>query len=384
MVRASSTGRQTGPACAAHLREVAVARTAAQRISVAGEPTVAATARAMLGTQAQDLAAATWALALRTPGADAAAVQAALADRSVVRGWPARGTLFLVAAEDLRWLTQLLAPRSLAASTGLWRRAGLEPQHFSLAEEAVVAALAEHGELSRPDLLGAVARHGVDTAGERGSHLLRWLSARCVIVFAAPRGTQQRFALFEEWIPGSRRIDDREEALAEYVRRWLARRGPATVRDLAWWGGLTLTEARHAVSLVDDAEVTVVDGETWVEQTEGEAEPGASRTRRPAPPAVVRRAAARLRAREASLDPADASRLVPSSNGLFLPAVTVDGHVVGTWRRTVARGTVAIEVDPWVAWTERRRAQVRRRAEQYTQHLGLALAEGPASAPTSP
>jgi hypothetical protein len=75
---------------------------------------------------------------------------------------------------------------------------------------------------------------------------------------------------------------------------------------------------------------------------------------------------------------------VPASNGLFLPAVTVDGRVVGTWRRTVARGAVAVEVDPWVAWTERRRAQVRRRAEQYAQHLGLALAVGPASAPTSP
>lgn len=384
MVRPSSTGRRTGPASAAQLREVAVARTAAQRISVAGEPTVAATARAMLGTQAQDLAAATWALGLRTPGADAAAVQAALADRSVVRGWPARGTLFLVAADDLRWLTELLAPRSLAASRGLWRRAGLEPRHFAVAEEAVVGALAEHGELSRPDLLEAVVRHGVDTAGERGSHLLRWLSARCVIVFAAPLGTQQRFALFDEWIPGSRRLDDRQLALAEYVRRWLARRGPATVRDLAWWGGLTITEARHAVSLVDDVETTVVDGVTWLERTEGEA--GQARPVRGdlrlLPP--FDELLLGYGAREASLDPADASRLVPASNGLFLPAVTVDGRVVGTWRRTIARGTVAIEVDPWVAWTERRRAQVRRRAEQYAQHLGLALAEGPASAPTSP
>ena len=396
MARASSTGPPTGPSSGrsstAHLRDVAVARTVAQRISVPGEPTVEATAGAMLGTQAQDLAAATWGLALRTPGADAAAVQAALADRSVVRGWPARGTLFLVAADDLRWLTELLAPRSLAASAGLWRRAGLEHQHFALAEEAVVAALAEHGQLSRPDLLGAVARHGVDTAGERGSHLLRWLSARCVIVFAAPRGTQQRFALFDEWIPASRRIDDREEALADYVRRWLARRGPATVRDLAWWGGLTLTEARHAVSLVDDVETTVVGDATWIERADAGAEGAGGGNARQARPA---RGDLRLLppfdelllgygAREASLDPADASRLVPASNGLFLPAVTVDGRVVGTWRRTVARGTVAVEVDPWVAWTERRRAQVRRRAEQYAQHLGLALAEGSASTPTPP
>jgi len=388
MASASSTGppsvTSVGRSAAAQLRDVAVARTVAQRISVAGEPTVAATAGAMLGTQAQDLAAATWGLVLRTPGADAAAVQAALADRSVVRGWPARGTLFLVAADDLRWLTELLAPRSLAASAGLWRRAGLEPRHFALAEEAVVAALAEHGQLSRPDLLGAVARHGVDTAGERGSHLLRWLSARCVIVFAAPRGTQQRFALFDDWIPDSRRIDDREEALAEYVRRWLARRGPATVRDVAWWAGLTLTEARHAVSLVDDVEATVVGDATWIERSEGQA--GRARPARGdlrlLPP--FDELLLGYGAREASLDPADASRLVPASNGLFLPAVTIDGRVVGTWRRTIARGSVAVEVDPWVAWTERRRAQVRRRAERYAQHLGLALAEGPASTPTSP
>jgi hypothetical protein len=368
----------------AQLRAVAVARTAAQRIAVPGDATVAATAASMLGTQAQDLAAATWALALRTPGADAAAVQSALVDRSVVRGWPARGTLFLVAAGDLRWLTELLAPRSLAASGGLWRRAGLEPRHFDRAEEAVVTALAEHGDLSRADLLGAVALHGVDTSGERGSHLLRWLSARCVIVHAAPRGAQQRFALFDEWIPGSRRIDDREEALAEYVRRWLARRGPATVRDLAWWGGLTLTEARHAVSLVDDVESTAVGETAWIERSEGEARPGrpSRGDLRLLPP--FDELLLGYGAREASLDPDDASRLVPAPNGRFLPAVTIDGRVVGTWRRRIERGTVAVEVDPWVAWTERRRAQVRRRAEQYAQHLGLALAEGPASAPTSP
>ena len=378
MARASSSGTSA----TTHLRAVAVARTAAQRVSVPGDATVADTARGMLGTQAQDLAAATWALALRTRGADAAAVRAALADRSVVRGWPARGTLFVTAGDDLRWLTELLAPRSLLASRGLWRRAGLDPEHFARAEEAVVASLAEHGRLSRPDLLGAVGRAGVDTAGERGSHLLRWLSARCVIVFAEPRGTEQGFALFDEWLPGTRGVGDRDEALAEYVRRWLARRGPATVHDVAWWGGLTLTEARHAVALVDDVETTVVDGVPWIERGEGEPGRPARGDLRLLPP--FDELMLGYGAREASLAPADAGRLVPAANGRFLPAVVVDGRVVGTWRSTVARGTVAVEIDPWVAWTDRRRAQVRRRAEQYAQHLGLALAEGGPSADPAP
>jgi hypothetical protein len=66
--------------------------------------------------QAQDYLGALWALGQRVPGADEATIERALAQRRIVRSWPLRGTLHLVAADDLRWLLDLTAPRMLQKS----------------------------------------------------------------------------------------------------------------------------------------------------------------------------------------------------------------------------------------------------------------------------
>ena len=82
----------------------------------------------MTATQAQDLQAALWAIGLRVPGAGLADVRAALEDGSVVRSWPMRGTLHLVAPEDLRWMLDLTAERLtrvIAGRHGNWTSPGL-------------------------------------------------------------------------------------------------------------------------------------------------------------------------------------------------------------------------------------------------------------------
>ncbi|ROS61615.1 winged helix DNA-binding protein [Frigoribacterium sp. PhB160] len=374
--------------------DVARARLAAQGISGSAGSTVAETAAAMLATQAQDLPAATWALALRTrgeteaPTATAADVSAAFARREVVRSWPARGTLMITAADDVRWLTGLLAPRAAAAARGTWRRAGLEPRHFATARDAVVRALAGGRLVSRADLLAAVGRAGVDTGSERGSHLLRWLSGERVIVLGAPRGTEQTVALLDDWLPDARRLDDRDEALGELARRWLAHRSPATVRDLAWWSGLTLTDVRRAVEITADVDVTEAGDVEWLDRRAAGGAP-AGTARGGDPPA---RGDLRLLPpfdelllgyadRGASLDPADKARLVPSSNGGFRPAIVVDGRVVGTWRRTLTRRTVTVELDPWVPLVAGQRARLQERQAEYARHLGRELVRPDGSAP---
>ncbi|KQS22847.1 winged helix DNA-binding domain-containing protein [Frigoribacterium sp. Leaf186] len=360
---------------------LARARAAAQRLGIPGHETVAEAAAAMLGTQAQDFTGGLFALGLRTPGSREADVRAALERREVVRTWPARGTLMFVAADDVRWLTALLAPRSLQASQGLWRRVGLEPRDFGAAREAVLTALTGRAPASRPDLLRAISDAGVGTAGERGSHLLRWLAGTGVIVFGAPRGTEQTFALLDEWVPDARRIDDRDEALAEYAHRYLAHRGPATERDLAWWGGLTLTEARRAVDLAADVERTTVGDVEQLTWGDAGAVPPARDDPRLLPP--FDELLLGYGDRSASLRAADVARLVPASNGLFLPAVVVDGRVVGTWRRTLTRHTVAVELDAWVPWGVRTRRRLERRVAEYADFVGRDLAPTTRPTPTT-
>jgi hypothetical protein len=65
--------------------------------------------------QAQDYFGALWAIGLRLPNAAEADVEQAIANRTIVRTWPLRGTLHFVAAVDIRWMLELLAPRVIAS-----------------------------------------------------------------------------------------------------------------------------------------------------------------------------------------------------------------------------------------------------------------------------
>src|SRR4026208_924124 len=72
--------------------------------------------------QAQDYLGALWAIGLRTTAAVESDVASALAERRIVRAGPVRGTLHFVAADDARWLLELLAPRIVQRHTARLER----------------------------------------------------------------------------------------------------------------------------------------------------------------------------------------------------------------------------------------------------------------------
>ena len=64
--------------------------------------------------QSQDLPASLYAIGLRMTGATEAIVESALTNGSIVRSWPMRRTIHCMAAEDVRWMIRMLAPRAIA------------------------------------------------------------------------------------------------------------------------------------------------------------------------------------------------------------------------------------------------------------------------------
>ena len=64
--------------------------------------------------QAQDYQGAKWSLGLRLPGSTEAMIEQALSEKKMVRTWLMRGTLHFVAASDVRWMLNLLAPRIIS------------------------------------------------------------------------------------------------------------------------------------------------------------------------------------------------------------------------------------------------------------------------------
>ena len=81
----------------------------------------------LCGIQAQDTRAATLAVRVRSAGLVATDVESArIQERSVVRTWGPRGTLHLLAAEDLGWLLPLLGPVFVAGDRRRRAELGLD------------------------------------------------------------------------------------------------------------------------------------------------------------------------------------------------------------------------------------------------------------------
>jgi hypothetical protein len=205
----------------------------------------------LLAVQAQDLRGARLAVRVRATGLRAADVDRALTDdRSLVVTWLCRGTLHLVRREDLPWLHALTAPTLRTTIARRLAQEGVGPGAAERGVAVVERALAEDGPLGREALRGRLDAAGVPTRGQAFVHVLALAALRGLVV-RGPVGLdgEQRHVLAQDWL-GPPPAVDRDAALAELARRYLAGHAPATDRDLATWAGLPLRDARAGLRLI--------------------------------------------------------------------------------------------------------------------------------------
>lgn len=328
--------------------------------------------RHLLAVQAQDHYASLWALGLRTRGTDEAAVETAVRERRIVRSWPMRGTLHLVAADDLRWMLALMASRIIALdSKRIERDFGLHERALDLCREAVVRVLEGGRCLSRPALYVALAERGIDVAGPRGLQILGRLAHEGLLCQGPREDRQPTFVLLDEWI-APQAMPGQDEMLATLARRYIRGHGPASVRDLAWWSGLTLRDAQRAWDLARPYfDVLQQDGIEY-----GFIESDFIESARPTSQAAVHLLPAfdeylvGYADRSAMIAPADLRRVV-GANGLFNPSVIIGGRVAATWKRTLRKDRVDISWMPLRALTASELKGIARAAKGYGRFLGL-------------
>ena len=351
--------------------EIVRRRLSAQRISSTAF-TRPEEAVAWLGAvQAQDYLGALWAVGLRLSAAREQDVERALADRTIVRTWPMRGTLHFVAAADARWMTELLAPRPLAAAASRLRSFGIDEVVLSRARRALVESLSGGRRLTRPAAYEVLARAKVATEEPRGLHVLWCLAHECLLCFGPREGKQQTFVLFDEWLPHAKRLP-REEALATLAHRYFSGHGPATDADLAWWSGLTLADVRLAIHLAGQrVEEESVDGRSyWSAPPPSVASPSALPGAAHVLPAFDELLVG-YTDRTAAVDPRHADLL--TAGGIFNPIVVVGGRVIGTWKRRIERRAVVCSVAPFASRRTAGGRAVTDALRRYAAFLGLEL-----------
>jgi hypothetical protein len=292
-----------------------------------------AVAERLLAVQGQDPRGARLAVRARTEGLTAADVDRALSeDRSLLITWLNRGTLHLVRSEDYPWLQALTTPPLFRGNARRLEQEGVSRDQAERGVETIERALAADGPLDRLELRARLDRAGVPTAGQALVHLLMLACLRGIAVRGPVSGKQHAYALVRDWLGPLPQVD-RDAALAELARRYLAGHGPAGDRDLARWAGLPLRDARAGLGAIGSE----------LEQRDGGL--AALRGRRPPPelppPCLLGPFDPVLlgwTSREDVLGPH--ARLV-TVNGVFRAFAMVEGRAVATWR--LSAGKVSIE-----------------------------------------
>lgn len=286
--------------------------------------------------QGQDLPGVVASLALRC-GGDVHAVVAAFARGEIVRGYPMRGTVFAMAAQDAAWITQLCVGPGLRQSVRLLDKRGLGERHRARSEEVTRELLAA-GPRPRAELGERWAEAGLSEAQGANYHLLVHLISTGVLCHGPIVDGDQHVALCESWLPEGSGLEgrfngDREAAAAELLSRYLTSRGPATLRDFQWWSKLPIAEIRRAFDQIRDR-FEEVDEERFQRQglADEVREAGRSASRPlllPGFDEFILGYQDRLFAMTQDVH----ERLVPGNNGMFRRPAISGGRVVGTWKR---------------------------------------------------
>ena len=137
-----------------------------------------------------------------------------------------------------------------------------------------------------------------------------------MIVRGPLRGREQTFVLARDHLGEPPRID-RDAALGELARRYLAGHAPASTADLAYWSGLPLRDVARMKGVTP--------------RRTGDIPP---RLLPPFDPYIMG-----WKERSFAIPPALTKRVMPGG-GMFRAVVLVDGRVAGTWSRGGGRVTI--------------------------------------------
>ena len=191
--------------------------------------------------------------------------------RSTVRHLGMRRTMFVVSRELAPIMdaacTRALAPAQRKRVVNLLESNDVTKDGdgwISRVEDDIEDAIAENGPLTARSLtrlvpeLSTKLKHGKGEVGA-STRLLFLMSVEGRIVRGRPVGSwvssQYEWSTMDGWLGHTLPETDPVSARADLAARWLYAYGPATVLDLKWWSGWSLTDTRQALRAIDAVDV---------------------------------------------------------------------------------------------------------------------------------
>lgn len=324
--------------------------------------------------QAQEYGYALWATAQRMAlRPNAARLTAAVDAGEILRTHVLRPTWHFVAPADARWLLQLTAPRVQRINAPYLRRNNLDDATLNRAFAIIEAELAGARHRSRAQLQQRLALAGLEFGGMAMGLVMMEAELRRLVISGETLGKARSYALFDERVPAAGAAFDREQALSELVARFIATRGPVTLKDFAVWSGLTVRDAATGLAGAHDREparfsaVTVEDCDCWWE------EPGIVATAPSAPRVdLVQGYDEYVMSYFPSKKFMQLPEYAPTAEfGLLLHTVLIDGVMAGQWKHVLRSRDATVQIARLRSFTVAEREATEQAARDYGRFLGL-------------
>ena len=312
--------------------------------------------------QSQDFAGARWAVGQRMANATDADVARAFDNGEILRTHVMRPTWHFVTPADIRWLLVLTAPRVHACNAPYYRRNELDTQTLSRARRVLERALEGGIFLTRAELATQLARARITADGERLAYVMMHAELDAVICSGPRKGRQFTYALLDERAPHAKTLA-RDEALATLTRRYFMSHAPATIRDFAWWSGLTMAMAKNGVDLLGRGAASEdLNGIRYWRIRDNPRGDGSCRGVLLLPNYDELLIA--YRDRELSLGKARLTDIGTRGRDTYVHHLLIDGRLAGSWRPKLTRDGLEISISTYqqpTAATTRAIAKAKRR-----------------------
>ncbi len=309
----------------------------------------AAVVRKLGALQAQEWSSAQLAIAARTRGVTQADVKHAREnERSFILTWSLRGTLHLVAAEDVAAQLAFSGPRAIRGTNRRYQQLRLDERAREQSLTAIAEILARDGALTRAELAQQLDSRDIPVAGQAIHHLVRHAALRGLICLGPERDGTLTYALLSQWLPDYQPVSEDEDLLPALARRYLAACGPAGPADFRRWTGASAKAAQSAFDAISAETVAVAlpDGEALMLEEELDT-PDQSDTHSGA--RFLPRYDNTLLAyasRDFVVQPAYAKRVHPGG-GLIRACVIIDGEAAANWKLESRAKASRIVVSPF-------------------------------------
>jgi DNA glycosylase AlkZ-like len=312
-------------------RRLATQRLRGDKLSIAAD-----VVRLLCCVQSQEYAHAVWSLGMRTSDLTATEVQAEFDRAAFLRTHILRPTWHFVAAEDIRWILELTAPRVQKLNQAIYRQEGLDAATLERGAALIAEELRGGRYQTRAELAQALAGRGLVSQRLRLAYIVMNAELEGLICSGPMRGAQQTYALLDERAP--RALAAAGDA-AELAYRFMVGHGPASIQDLARWSSLTIGQCREAINTVEGRlDCATVEGvDLWFDPGGPVEEPSAAALLLPLYDEVT------LSYPALNFPSASGHPHQPGQD-LFIGCVVVAETNVGLWRRTVKGSKMIIEI----------------------------------------